>query len=75
MFVYEKMWVVAGVFVNIGVRERSFMFVYERILTAKKKVKQFGKLFGVPILFYKQFWSAQTILQTVWSAQTILQTV
>ena len=46
-----------------------------RVRTAKKKVKQFGKLFGVPILFYKQFWSAQTILQTVWSAQTILQTV
>ena len=36
MFVYEKMWVVAGVFVNIGVRERSFMFVYERILVGSR---------------------------------------
>ena len=29
--------------------------------TAKKKVKQFGKLFGVPILFYKQFELEQTV--------------
>ena len=31
------------------------------VCTAKKKVKQFGKLFGVPILFYKQFELEQTV--------------
>ena len=46
MFVYEKMWVVAGVFVNIGVRERSFMFVYE----GSRLANMFMCVYDLPVL-------------------------